>query len=122
MYSYGLTKFRRPGFSRKALRAYLESQPNKRHRCGDAQKCVVADFIADTIDFPKGTDRVQVWGSTITFEASGKLPYKHVEYATPKWVQRVVKRFDRMNRRGGGARYGLVTGERAAKELADILQ
>jgi len=110
-------KFRRKGFSRKALRAYLENNPQKKHKCGNSQKCVVADFIADTIPFPKGTDTVHVWGSSITFGSSLHGTMREVEYTAPRWVDRVVRKFDRLK----STRSGYITGERCAKELSDIL-
>ena len=117
------TKSRRPGFSRKALRAYLQSNPDKKHRCGDAKACVVADYIADSFTFPKGTDTVHVFGSTIEFtnnRATTRDPCtSHVRlvYTAPKWVKRVVDKFDHIK----GARGGLVTGSRCEEELSGIL-
>ena len=122
-YSYGRTKFRRPGFSRKGLRSYLQNNPSKKHRCGDAKACVVADYIADELSFPKGTDTVFVFGNTIEFSNSAELTLhplaKRVRmvYTAPRWVRKVVDKFDRIK----GARSGLVTGSRCEKELADIL-
>jgi hypothetical protein len=118
------TKFRRPGFSRKALRAYLQSNPNKKHRCGDAKACVVADYIADSFTFPKGTDTVYVFGNTIEFsnDRATKLPpwpnRVRLVYTAPKWVKRVVDKFDHIK----GARGGLVTGSRCEKELESLLK
>jgi hypothetical protein len=118
------TKFRRKGFSRKALRAYLQENPNKKHRCGDAKACVVADYIADSLPFPKGTDTVFVFGNTIEFgnnaalAAGADTTRVRKVYTAPRWVRKVVDKFDRIK----GARSGLVTGSRCEKELADLLQ
>ena len=111
-------KYRRKGFSRKALRAYLKGAPQKKHRCGDSTNCVVANFIADSLPFPGGTDYVQVFGNTIRFGTKG-AGHKSTdrEYDAPKWVRKVVDRFDRIK----GTRNGLVTGQRAASELSELL-
>jgi hypothetical protein len=108
-------KFRRKSFSRKALRAYLEANPNKKHRCGDAKACVLANFIADTQPFPKGTNKVAVWGTTVSFFPEDREYTDVTVYELPKWCTKVVDRFDRIKGRGNP------TSKRALKELASII-
>ena len=108
-------KFRRKGFSRRGLAMYLLKHPGQKHRCGDAKHCVVANYIASEVKFPKGYDTVKVFGQRIQFENSAR-PFDTLNYVAPKWVLRTVDRFDRLR-----SKSGMVTGKRAAKELANIL-
>lgn len=110
-----MKKLRRKGFSRKGFRAYLETHPNQRHKCSDSEKCIVANYIANEVDFPKGLDRVQVWGNTVEFSNSKGIGGT-ITYEAPKWVDRVVRRFDDIR-----SKSGKVTSEKALKELQDLL-
>ena len=114
---YGNTKFRRKGFSRRGLAMYLLKHPGQKHRCGDAKHCVVANYIASEVKFPKGYDTVAVFGTRIEFSKSKQgIMQDTLNYDAPKWVDKVVRRFDRLR-----SKSGQVTSKRAAKQLADIL-
>lgn len=115
----GRAKYRRPGFSRRALKAYLTSGKGatKDHKCGDPRRCVVANFIADEVgQFPKGTDTVRVYGDRIAFEDESGLV--HVNYDAPRWVYNVVDRFDR-SRQTMHKTY--LTGAETAKVLDGVI-
>lgn len=90
--------------TKKALIEYLEANPNKKHRCGDESKCVLANyFVANPPAALAGKGfTVGVDGETAVFYPTEYDDDGDITINLPGWMETLVNEFDEMD----GVRHG----------------
>lgn len=126
--------------TKKALREFLEAHPKAKHRCGDVEACVIADFYAEQIPAdhmvsvsPRYTGGFLSWDGTkypVTADATERGlveiygPEREnewdrplvAEFELPKWADKFAGDFDNLKE---GER---VTSTFVLKHLGDQLK
>lgn len=82
--------------TKKGLIAYMEANPGRVVRCGDENKCLIADYIAH--------DLLEDGEASVSVDGCAAYVYPELrpdddeasagQYLLPAWAQRTVTRFD----------------------------